>query len=74
MGLSATNYYIQHAVDALDLSDRLSKMLINPYRIVKTNLSVELDNGQIGNFMGYRIQHNNILGADERGIAIPPFR
>ena len=72
MGIEATNHYINKAAKLLDMSDRLKKMLTIPYRIVKTDVVIELDNGEIGNFMGYRVQHNNVRGPMKGGLRYHP--
>lgn len=72
MGIEATNYYINKAAKFLDMSDRLKKMLITPYRIVKAVVVIELDNGEIGNFVGYRVQHNNARGPMKGGLRYHP--
>jgi len=72
MSLDATKHYIKEAAKLLGFSDRLEKMLISPYRIIKTNVVIELDNGNIGTYLGYRIQHNKTLGPMKGGIRYHP--
>ncbi len=68
MSLEATRYYVQKAARILELSSRIVKLLIDPYRIVKTGIAIEMDDGTVGNFMGYRIQHNTALGPMKGGL------
>ena len=68
MGLETTEYYISKAAKILHMSDRLEKMFVTPFRIVKTEVVIQKDDGTIGNFMGYRVQHNNALGPMKGGL------
>ncbi len=72
MSLEATRYYIKKASKILELSDRIERMLITPYRIVKTVVDIELDNGHVSTFMGFRVQHNNALGPMKGGLRFHP--
>lgn len=72
MSIEATKYYLEHAIKMLDVSPNLARSLETPYRVVKTDITIELDNGQLGNFTGYRIQHNNALGPMKGGLRYHP--
>lgn len=72
MSLDTTKHYLKQAFDVLQVSEQLEKMLINPYRVVKTAVNIELDNGNIGTYMGFRIQHNNTLGPMKGGLRFHP--
>lgn len=56
----------------IDISPILLARLLEPDRIVTVSLPIELDNGYIEAFTGYRIQHNNILGPYKGGIRYHP--
>ena len=68
MSLEATETYIKEASAILGLSSRLEGMFLSPYRVVKSNITIELDNGHVASFKGYRIQHNKALGPMKGGI------
>jgi glutamate dehydrogenase (NAD(P)+) len=68
MGIEATQYYLKHAIDMLDISEALAQSIERPYRVVKTDLTIQLDNGHLANFTGYRVQHNNALGPMKGGL------
>ena len=68
MSLEATHAYIKEASNMLGLSNRLEDMFTSPYRVVKSNISIELDNGEVASFGGYRVQHNKALGPMKGGI------
>jgi len=72
MSLNATQHYLRQAIELLQISSRVEKMLVNPYRIVKTAINIELDDGNIGTYMGYRVQHNNTLGPMKGGLRYHP--
>lgn len=72
MSLNATQHYLAKAIELLQISSRVEKMLINPYRIAKTAISIEHDDGSIGTYMGYRVQHNNTLGPMKGGLRYHP--
>src|SRR3712207_7383528 len=50
------------AAEVMDLSDRIQKLLLNPYREIIVNIPLEMDNGEIRTFTGFRIQHSNARG------------
>lgn len=72
MSLDATKHYLSEAFKVLQVSERLEQMLINPYRIVKTAINIELDDGQVSTYMGYRVQHNKTLGPMKGGLRYHP--
>ena len=66
------NYYFRKAARVMDLSAHVEKMLITPFREVKVNLSVTLDNGELGTFIGYRVQHDKSRGPMKGGLRYHP--
>ena len=52
-----TNHYLTQAFDLLELSPRYKTLLLTPSRELRVEIAIELDDGNIGNFIGYRIQH-----------------
>src|SRR3990167_3572200 len=72
MSLHATHHFTRQAIELLQISPRVEKMLVNPYRIVKTAINIELDDGNIRTYMGYRVQHNNTLGPMKGGLRYHP--
>ena len=59
----ATNYYFDQAAKLLDLTENVRTLLVTPDREVRVEVPIELDSGKIGNFIGYRVQHDNCAGA-----------
>lgn len=56
------------ATKHLSLPPLLLARLSEPDRIIHVSLPIEMDNGQVKTFEGYRVQHNNILGPYKGGI------
>lgn len=64
--------HIAHAVEQLGLSDNVYERLKAPERVVEAAIPVEMENGDIRVFIGYRSQHNNVLGPYKGGIRFAP--
>lgn len=72
MSLETTKCYIHNAAAMLAISENIEDMLTTPYRIIKTTITFERDNGLIANLKGYRVQHNNVLSPMKGGIRFHP--
>ena len=46
--------------------------MITPDREVRVEVVIELDSGKIGNFIGYRVQHDNARGPFKGGLRYHP--
>ena len=68
----ATNYYFDQAASLMDLTDNMRTMMITPDRELRVEVSIEMDSGQIGNFIGYRVQHDNARGPFKGGLRYHP--
>ena len=66
------NYYFGKAAKIMDLSPAVERMLVNPYREVKVDVSITLDNGDLANFTGYRVQHDRSRGPMKGGLRYHP--
>jgi glutamate dehydrogenase (NAD(P)+) len=71
-GFDEVNHYFRTAARVMDLSPQIEKMLITPFREVKVDVSITLDNGQLGTFIGYRVQHDNTRGPMKGGLRYHP--
>ena len=71
-GFEEVNYYFRKAARVMDLCAHVERMLVTPFREVKVDVSIALDNGELGTFIGYRVQHDNSRGPDEGRAALPP--
>jgi glutamate dehydrogenase/leucine dehydrogenase len=54
---------IQRVAAITDISPALLMRLSEHDRVIIVSLPLQMDNGQVKNFTGYRVQHNNIIGA-----------
>lgn len=70
--LEATNIYLERAFQVLDLSPSLRKLMLTPSRVVKVEVPIELDNGEVESFLGFRIQHSDARGPMKGGIRYHP--
>lgn len=68
----ATNLYFDRAARLLDLSDNMRTLMITSERELRVEVVIERDDGQIGNFIGYRIQHDNARGPYKGGLRYHP--
>lgn len=64
----ATRLYFNRAADQVELSDNMRQMLLTPKREVSVQIPVEMDDGKIASFMGYRVQHDDSRGPMKGGL------
>ena len=60
------------AAEKLRLDDGVRKVLRSPTREVTVNIPVQLDDGRIEVFTGYRVQHSLVRGPGKGGIRFGP--
>ena len=60
------------AADKLGLDEGIRKVLGNPTRELTVNIPVQLDDGRIELFTGYRVQHSVARGPGKGGIRYAP--
>src|SRR3954452_10964196 len=68
----ATNHYFEQAAALLDLTGNMRTLMITPDRELRVEVTIELDSGRIGNFIGYRVQHDNARGPFKGGLRYHP--
>ncbi|MBX7074507.1 MAG: glutamate dehydrogenase [Pirellulales bacterium] len=68
----ATGYYFNRAADQLDLTSNMRTLLLTPMREIRVQVSVEMDNGEVTTFIGYRVQHDNARGPMKGGLRFHP--
>lgn len=68
----AAHHYFRKAARIMDVGERIERLLITPLRDVKVQVSIELDNGEIRTFSGYRCQHDNSRGPMKGGLRYHP--
>jgi len=70
--LEASRLYFQKAADALELPPLIREILLTPFRVVKVELVLESDKGDLLHFLGYRVQHNRARGPLKGGLRYHP--
>lgn len=68
----AVNHYFSEAAHVLGLDERVRRQLITPYREIKVECAIARDDGSIGTFVGFRVQHDNSRGPMKGGIRYHP--
>jgi glutamate dehydrogenase (NAD(P)+) len=67
-----TNTFLRRAFDALQVDPRYEKLLVTSRREVRVELSMRMDDGSLGHFIGYRVQHDDTRGPYKGGIRYHP--
>jgi glutamate dehydrogenase (NAD(P)+) len=68
----ATNFFIKQASKIMGLSPRIERLMLQPKREVRVEITLERENGQLELFTGYRVQHSNIRGPMKGGLRYHP--
>jgi glutamate dehydrogenase (NAD(P)+) len=68
----AVTYYFSEAARILGLDERVRRQLITPYREIKVECSIAKDDGSVGTYVGFRVQHDNSRGPMKGGIRYHP--
>jgi glutamate dehydrogenase (NAD(P)+) len=68
----STQYYFNRAADHLDLSPNMRTLLSTPHREIRAQVAVEMDNGEVTTFIGYRVQHDKARGPMKGGLRYHP--
>jgi glutamate dehydrogenase (NAD(P)+) len=63
-----TNTFLKRAMDALGIDASYETLLLTARREVRVELVIRMDDGKIGNFIGYRVQHDDSRGPYKGGI------
>ncbi len=66
--LENANYYFNRAARILGLTDDITTQLRTPHREVKVECTIRMDDGSVGTFVGYRVQHDNSRGPFKGGL------
>jgi len=60
------------AAEKLNLDPGIHEMLKHPKRSLVVSVTIKMDNGEIGTFLGCRVQHNDARGPFKGGIRYHP--
>jgi len=67
-----TNAFLQHAFELLKLDPSYELLLRTPCREVRVELPIRRDDGSIGHYIGYRVQHDASRGPYKGGLRFHP--
>ncbi|MBL4846442.1 MAG: glutamate dehydrogenase [Planctomycetes bacterium] len=56
----------------MGIGKRIQRLLENPQRVVKVEIVIERDSGELATFTGFRVQHNNARGPFKGGLRYHP--
>jgi glutamate dehydrogenase (NAD(P)+) len=70
--IDATRLYFDRAADRMDLSENMRQLLLTAKREVSVQIVIELDNGEIATYIGYRVQHDDARGPMKGGLRYHP--
>jgi glutamate dehydrogenase (NAD(P)+) len=68
----ATNYYFKRASKDLGIGQHLEHVLSTPRREIKVECTIELDNGELATYSGFRVQHDSSRGPMKGGLRYHP--
>jgi len=68
----ATSHYFHQAADRLQIPDDMRTLLLTPKRELRVEVPIEMDNGSLRTFIGYRVQHDNARGPYKGGLRYHP--
>lgn len=61
-------HYFDRAADQLELDESMRKLLLMAKREITVEVPVEMDDGSIETYVGFRVQHNNARGPMKGGL------
>ena len=70
--LEQSQHYFHAAADVLGLNDKVRDILLTPMRVVKVEIITDKDDGGLGHYLGYRVQHNPARGPMKGGLRYHP--
>ncbi len=68
----AVNHYFDQGADAAGIPQDYRTLLKTPYREMRVEVPVRMDDGRLEVFIGYRVQHNGARGPYKGGIRFHP--
>jgi glutamate dehydrogenase (NAD(P)+) len=64
--------YFSDAARRMDVGARIEKLLVTPERSLNVQVAIEMDDGSVGVFQGFRVQHNGARGPFKGGLRYHP--
>jgi glutamate dehydrogenase (NAD(P)+) len=72
MSSEDTLRYFDKSSTIMGVGARVEKLLVTPVRQLKVEVSLEMDDGSVGVFHGFRVQHNGSRGPFKGGLRYHP--
>ncbi|HZN33316.1 MAG TPA: Glu/Leu/Phe/Val dehydrogenase dimerization domain-containing protein [Pirellulaceae bacterium] len=69
---AAVQLYFDRAADVLGLDPAIRRLLVIPKREVQVQIPVQMDDGRLETFVGYRVQHDDSRGPMKGGLRYHP--
>lgn len=70
--IETANRYYRQAAELMGLTKNTQVVLATPERELKVEITLELDNGELATYIGYRIQHDSSRGPLKGGLRFHP--
>ncbi|MGE0712252.1 MAG: Glu/Leu/Phe/Val dehydrogenase [Planctomycetota bacterium] len=67
-----TTYYFRNAAKLMGIGERVQRLLEKPIRVVKVEIAIERESGDLATYTGFRVQHNNARGPFKGGLRYHP--
>ena len=68
MSFEDTNRFFDRAMKIMDIGSNVEDLLLTANREIAVKIPLEMDDGRIRVFMGYRVQHNSARGPYKGGL------
>ena len=68
----AIQQFFDVAAEHLEIDERLREALLMPHREVQVQVTIERDDGQLANYVGFRVQHDHYRGPMKGGLRYHP--
>ncbi len=68
----AACHYFEDAANQMDLSRNIRTLMLTPEREVKVQVALQMDNGEVATFVGFRMQHDSARGPMKGGLRFHP--
>src|SRR5690606_27587179 len=70
--LQSAQNLLRQACEALDLDPAVYERFKEPQRVAVVSIPIQMDDGSLRTFIGYRSQHTDVLGPSKGGIRFHP--
>jgi glutamate dehydrogenase (NAD(P)+) len=67
-----TKGFLRSAFDVLGIDAEMEHLLITPSRELRVEVTIRRDDGSLGNYIGYRVQHDDSRGPFKGGLRYHP--